>query len=91
MQDKQKAQQERVYDLAEQVAELEGRQESLKRALDSCRQVSNSWTCAAVSDMLCEARPLVHSACQSLSSCILHVDSGCFWFLADLKECPRAS
>lgn len=41
MQDKQGAQQELVYELSEQVAELEERQCNLKRALDAQRQVSN--------------------------------------------------
>ncbi len=45
MQDKQRAQQERVEELSEQVAELEERQQSLNMALDACRQVSNPWTC----------------------------------------------
>ncbi|CAL5224537.1 g7236 [Coccomyxa viridis] len=36
--DKQKAQQEHVYELSEQVAELEERQRGLEKALDACRQ-----------------------------------------------------
>lgn len=42
VQDKQKAQQEHVYELSEQVAELEERQRGLEKALDACRQVSIS-------------------------------------------------
>ncbi len=40
MQEKQRIQQEQVYELSEHVADLEERQRSLNRALESYRQVS---------------------------------------------------
>ena len=58
MQDKQKAQQERVYELSEEVAELEDRQQSLKRALDAYRQVNVF--CALVARLLhCHVQALL--------------------------------